>query len=279
MFVKLRLKQIVYFFIEQMSIPEAPKTFEERLESFQTSYITFLKEQFTANFKTIHLWRGIGQAQNSCVKKVQQLANKEFRGMLTRESLCHLDIALVVHLFVAVRAFESAKKDHTLEELLTFLEAFIKESCEAMPGWNWILTRKDESLLQDYRDYDFEEDEPATGKFGFPSWIKVCVGDDCDCCFDSESEEESESESEEEKNDPVCMLCKKHDPTVKTICCDCSVEWCQTCVDENEFCKCYGECDSCGSQVNRGEHGWPCSDCKKWLCDDCREQKGCDECK
>ncbi len=100
----------------------------------------------------------------------------------------------------------------------------------------------------------------------------------------SSSESDSDSDwsflpTKKPKKVHICMLCKKQEPTVKTICCDCSVEWCKRCIDENEFCKCYGECDSCGKDVNRGENGWPCSDCKKWLCDDCREQKGCEECK
>ena len=36
--------------------------------------------------------------------------------------------------------------------------------------------------------------------------------------------------------------------------------------DDNYLCGCYGKCYTCGVDVNRGEHGWPCSDCKQWYC-------------
>ena len=78
------------------------------------------------------------------------------------------------------------------------------------------------------------------------------------------------------------MRCKKLDTSVALVCCDCSVEWCNNCriVYENcKFCECYGECTGCGDDVNRGENGWPCSMCKKWLCENCNPKYGCKECK
>jgi hypothetical protein len=47
------------------TILKAPKTFEERLQYFEISYISFLKEIFTENFKLLHVWRGLGYGQNT----------------------------------------------------------------------------------------------------------------------------------------------------------------------------------------------------------------------
>ncbi len=69
---------------------------------------------------------------------------------------------------------------------------------------------------------------------------------------------------------------------IKTVCCDCCVSMCEKCSDDSEIeCGCYGNCTSCGSDVNRGTHGWPCRKCNKWLCDndECHIKNKCKECK
>lgn len=81
------------------------------------------------------------------------------------------------------------------------------------------------------------------------------------------------------ENTKKCMKCKEFDPSVDLACCDCSVEWCKSCRDTYEVCECYGDCSGCGKDVNRGENGWPCNTCKKWLCENCNSKYGCNECK
>ncbi len=95
----------------------------------------------------------------------------------------------------------------------------------------------------------------------------------------SEDEEILVKKITKKQKEKKCMKCKEFDKTVECICSDCSVEWCKRCCDENEFCECYGECSGCGHDVNRGENGWPCSTCKKWLCENCNQKYGCKECK
>ena len=80
----------------------------------------------------------------------------------------------------------------------------------------------------------------------------------------------------------ICFHCKRSGCTtcMKTVCGDCDVRMCNQCKDDdNVMCGCYGECTSCGKNVDRGEDGWPCSTCKQWLCGKCRpKNKGCKEC-
>lgn len=80
-----------------------------------------------------------------------------------------------------------------------------------------------------------------------------------------------------------CFLCKKSgcDKCIPIVCCDCCVRMCNDCRDGEENCGCYGTCSRCGGEVNRGEHGWPCTKCKKWYCDDedCRKGNRCKECR
>lgn len=66
---------------------------------------------------------------------------------------------------------------------------------------------------------------------------------------------------------------------VKTVCCDCGSIMCKKCVNDDEIqCGCYGKCTDCGANVNRGDDGWGCSTCDKWLCRSCRYNTTCDEC-
>ena len=66
---------------------------------------------------------------------------------------------------------------------------------------------------------------------------------------------------------------------IKIVCCDCSMEMCKDCRNDHHVkCGCYGTCNGCDVEVNRGEHGWPCHKCNKWLCDECKENTTCKEC-
>lgn len=44
-------------------------------------------------------------------------------------------------------------------------------------------------------------------------------------------------------------------------------------------CGCYGNCNSCEKGVDRGSDGWPCRECKKWLCVKCKYNSICKICK
>ena len=68
---------------------------------------------------------------------------------------------------------------------------------------------------------------------------------------------------------------------IRTVCCDCGVRMCRRCKnDHNVLCGCYGSCLGCGTDVNRGENGWPCYVCDKWLCFNCqiKDDNDCKEC-
>jgi hypothetical protein len=66
---------------------------------------------------------------------------------------------------------------------------------------------------------------------------------------------------------------------VEFVCCDCDYNMCKECRNSDVDCGCYGECYSCGRDVNRGSEGWPCGECEKWYCDDCRRgDNPCKEC-
>ena len=67
---------------------------------------------------------------------------------------------------------------------------------------------------------------------------------------------------------------------VEFVCCDCGYDMCQECRNNDEDnCGCYGNCYSCGTDVNRGSEGWPCGECEKWYCRCCRQgDNPCKEC-
>ena len=66
---------------------------------------------------------------------------------------------------------------------------------------------------------------------------------------------------------------------IDVVCCDCSVSMCDDCRNSDILCGCYGECYSCGREVDRGSDGWPCDDCDKWYCRGCRYgDNDCQEC-
>jgi hypothetical protein len=66
---------------------------------------------------------------------------------------------------------------------------------------------------------------------------------------------------------------------VEFVCCDCGYNMCYECRNNEVDCGCYGECYSCGVDVNRGSEGWPCGECEKWYCHGCRQcDNPCKEC-
>ena len=66
---------------------------------------------------------------------------------------------------------------------------------------------------------------------------------------------------------------------VEFACCDCDYNMCYECRNNEVDCGCYGECYSCGVDVDRGSDGWPCGECEKWYCRGCRDcDNPCKEC-
>lgn len=66
---------------------------------------------------------------------------------------------------------------------------------------------------------------------------------------------------------------------VTFACCDCGYDMCMECRNNEVDCGCYGNCYSCGVDVNRGSEGWPCGECEKWYCRYCRQgDNPCKEC-
>jgi hypothetical protein len=54
---------------------------------------------------------------------------------------------------------------------------------------------------------------------------------------------------------------------------------CNDCRNNETLCGCYGKCFWCGQEVNRGSDGWPCWECDRWGCYDCRlGDNDCKEC-
>ena len=67
---------------------------------------------------------------------------------------------------------------------------------------------------------------------------------------------------------------------IETVCCDCGEMMCRRCHGNGESrCGCYGDCSTCGTGVDRGSDGWPCSKCKKWYCSVCKHNSKCKACK
>jgi hypothetical protein len=111
-------------------------------------------------------------------------------------------------------------------------------------------------------------------------------------CYLCNREEDDESEEEyEEKDKKPHLFCKKCTlkcdacevrgckECVTFACCDCGYNMCYECRNNEIDCGCYGECYSCGVDVNRGEEGWPCGECEKWYCHGCRQgDNPCKEC-
>jgi hypothetical protein len=85
------------------------------------------------------------------------------------------------------------------------------------------------------------------------------------------------------KNKRTCHGCGKMGTRqiIQECCVDCCVGLCRSCRDDPDVqCGCYGECHRCGRDVNRGENGWPCDVCEKWLCMTCKyiQENSCAVC-
>lgn len=79
----------------------------------------------------------------------------------------------------------------------------------------------------------------------------------------------------------TCELigCKKC--VEEKVCWECDYNMCNNCIyTDNIMCGCFGECYSCGKDVDRGSDGWPCLGCYKWYCCNCREceNNSCKDC-
>ena len=125
----------------------------------------------------------------------------------------------------------------------------------------------------------------------------------CNINDESASEDEAVASLEEEANEIVeeerdswdgkikhlfCKKCtRKCDACdergckecVTFACCDCDYNMCYQCRNNEVDCGCYGECYSCGVDIDRGSDGWPCGECEKWYCHGCRDcDNPCKEC-
>jgi hypothetical protein len=79
-----------------------------------------------------------------------------------------------------------------------------------------------------------------------------------------------------------CNACEERGcrDCVEFVCCDCSYNMCYECINNEVDCGCYGHCYSCRVDINRGSEGWPCGECEKWYCYDCRRcDNPCKECR
>lgn len=181
---------------DQSHVPsdsEPEFTLDERLKGFEEEWIAFLNKQITNNFgRYYHLWMGMGTANCTFLTKMNKLANKYFRGILTDESLTRLNIYVkhlqygMTSLYVALNTDEM-----TLQILLKYVESFTKESFEHIGHWNWILTQGDETKLIPFQERDLvvEDDITPEQNHGFPPWIHIGIGS-----CDSECEDECEYE-------------------------------------------------------------------------------------
>ncbi len=78
-----------------------------------------------------------------------------------------------------------------------------------------------------------------------------------------------------------CFGCEERgcEECIEIVCCDCGVHMCNDCRNNETLCGCYGNCFWCGREVNRGSDGWPCWECDRWGCYDCRlGDNDCKEC-
>jgi hypothetical protein len=111
-----------------------------------------------------------------------------------------------------------------------------------------------------------------------------------ECEFCNKIDDSDEDSDEEEIKEPTQMLCEWCSrecficesrgcrECVNTVCCDCSVSMCKECRNGDDLCGCYGKCYWCNRDVDRGSDGWPCDECNRWGCHDCRLGNGCREC-
>jgi hypothetical protein len=139
---------------------------------------------------------------------------------------------------------------------------------------------------------------------------QTCVCDDCkkeipldkavlcEICNKEKDYEDDDDDKEEKEEKEVltkpkeqmlyckrcrstCFICEMIgcNKCVDTVCCDCCVSMCDECRNNDVLCGCYGKCCICRTEINRGSEGWPCGECEKWYCHDCRRgENPCKEC-
>jgi hypothetical protein len=125
---------------------------------------------------------------------------------------------------------------------------------------------------------------------------EICNREDDDEDINEELEEDEEDEEDEnavlkkpkeqmlycKRCIDMCFVCEMNgcSECVETVCCDCGVSMCDECRNSDELCGCYGNCSTCGRDVNRGSDGWPCGECEIWYCNDCCRsgENTCKEC-
>ncbi len=74
-------------------------------------------------------------------------------------------------------------------------------------------------------------------------------------------------------NEKGCIKC------IESACSDCCESMCSNCIFWGESnCGCYGKCTICNTAVDRGTNGWPCNDCRQWLCSRCETRNNCRSC-
>lgn len=107
----------------------------------------------------------------------------------------------------------------------------------------------------------------------------------CEWCYREIEEDDDDNDKEPplfcKKCTDLCDACEIRGckECVTFACCDCGYDMCVECRDNEVDCGCYGHCYSCGDDINRGEDGWPCGECKKWYCRYCRQSDNpCKEC-
>ena len=84
-----------------------------------------------------------------------------------------------------------------------------------------------------------------------------------------------------EKRKLKCYSCNVYgcNKCIEIVCSDCSERMCKNCNgNEKSQCGCYGKCSLCEINVDRGSNGWPCNKCKKWYCEECKNNSKCNEC-
>lgn len=190
---------------EIYDIDKDDDSFDEHLERFQNEWLKFVNREITSNYeKYFNLWLGMGIANRSFILKMEQLANKHFRGILSDESLTQFQV-FVRLLQVAIRSFKASSTTCDLDSILEFVKIFCEESFEEIDVWNSPLFDNDICKLQPYRPEDLiEEPEPeadTSDNYGFPSWIKITQSSkyDCSCendCYCASNNETDNNDSE-----------------------------------------------------------------------------------
>ena len=176
-----------------------------------------------------------------------------------------------------------------LEEPLSVFSAIIPENVELPCETTSVVLEPDailepSAVLTPEKMYDCESCEKKI------QLVDAIICKWCDSDYDSENDDDEDvvpSKNKEsqhlfcKKCTRRCFVCNVRGCTdcIEVVCCDCGERMCSDCRNGDDLCGCYGNCYSCGTEVNRGSEGWPCNDCDKWYCDGCRQgDNPCPEC-